>query len=279
MRNRLGWLLAVVLGLGVPGLARAQFTEVPPVNFTGFLSHPRYDAGGFFVGLDFLFLTGPSGTGGASPDSIISLGYRTEDGTVYQFSWWDQWLSNDQALGIVNQGTKLQIIDFTFRTISWQTDCFRSFATIGPRFILWSQDLTDPVFGFTTYNVDNNQFGLFIGSMNEWYLGSNPLGAFSFTLEGEAGAYVDMVRQSAGAGPFGSTTITSFTLSASLQGKVGFIWYPWEAISIHAGLQALWLINEQAGHQPVFSAGGVTAALTSDWPWYFGFYFGVGLVF
>jgi len=276
MGKRIRWLLITALGVLTPSFAQAQATDVFPAVFTGFLSHPRYDAGGFYVGVDFLFLQGPSG---ASPDSILSLGYRTEDGTVYQFSWWSQWFNPVNLNGLAFQGTKLEIIDFTFRLKAYETDCFRSFTTLGPRLILYSQDLTDPVFGFTNYNVDNNQIGFFIGSINEWYLGSNPLGAFSFTLEGEAGLYVDEVRQVAGAGQFGSVATTSFSLTGSLQGKLGFIWYPWEAISIHAGVDVLWLLNEQAGHQPQFLAGAVSAQLTSVWPWYAGLYLGFGFVF
>jgi len=55
MRTRLGWfILAVALWL-VPAGVHAQqngYYEVPPVHFTGPLSHPRYEDGGFFVAFD-----------------------------------------------------------------------------------------------------------------------------------------------------------------------------------------------------------------------------------
>jgi len=52
MRTRFGWLmLAVALWLA-PGSAMAQYYEVPPTQFTGPLSHPRYEDGGFFIAFD-----------------------------------------------------------------------------------------------------------------------------------------------------------------------------------------------------------------------------------
>src|SRR5687767_3343487 len=52
MRTRLGWfILAVALWLA-PASVHAQYYEVPPVQFTGPLSHPRYEDGGFFIAFD-----------------------------------------------------------------------------------------------------------------------------------------------------------------------------------------------------------------------------------
>src|ERR1700730_16308039 len=39
----------------VPAQVRAQYYEVPPVDFTGPLSHPRYEQGGFFATLEGLY--------------------------------------------------------------------------------------------------------------------------------------------------------------------------------------------------------------------------------
>ena len=279
MGKRIRWLLIAMLGLFTPAVWRAQgFTEVVPASFTGFLSHPNYDAGGWYVGVDFLFVHGPAGDW---PDSILSLGYRTDGRHRLSIHWWSQWFNTStlNQEGIPDQGTKLEIIDFTVRFVTSQTDNYRSFITLGPRFVLYSQDLLDPIVGLANYNVDNNMFGIFIGSVHESRIADNPLGTFSFTLEGEAGLYVDDVRQAAGLGAFGSTVSNSFNFAGSLQGKMGFICIPWEAVSIHAGVDVLWLLNAQAGHQPQFVDGGVTASLTSVWPWYVGFYLGFGFVF
>ena len=197
----------------------------------------------------------------------------------------DQWFTptTDQfGNPLFPTGTKLQIIDFTTRIITYDTDCFRSFTTFGPRVLLFSQDFIfgNPATGFANnYNVDNNMVGVFVGCIDEWYLGSNDLGAFSFTLEGEAGGYLDFVRQVAGT-PFASNATNSFALAASLQAKIGFIWYPYEAISIHVGFDVLAIINAQVAKEPVNIVGGaVNAQLNPNLPFYYGPYIGIGLVF
>src|SRR3954454_11859262 len=57
MRKRIGWLLLAGALLGAPCAAHAQQSggEVPPVLFTGPLSHPRYEEGGFFCFLQGLY--------------------------------------------------------------------------------------------------------------------------------------------------------------------------------------------------------------------------------
>ncbi len=52
MRTRIGWfILAAALWLW-PRAVRAQYYEVPQVPFTGPLSHPRYESGGFYFAFD-----------------------------------------------------------------------------------------------------------------------------------------------------------------------------------------------------------------------------------
>ena len=133
MRTRIGWLLlAVGLTLGAPAGGRAQDSsytyEVPPVPFTGPLSHPRYEDGGFYTGVQFLYLrqtrpiydqtvavrgildidgsiTGTTGTfvgsredalnveqvrgpGTYEPGFNLFFGWRFESGVVAELSWW-----------------------------------------------------------------------------------------------------------------------------------------------------------------------------------------------
>jgi hypothetical protein len=56
MRTRIGWLILAAALLAAPTRAWAQngYYEVPPVPFTGPLSHPRYESGGLFVGMEAL---------------------------------------------------------------------------------------------------------------------------------------------------------------------------------------------------------------------------------
>jgi hypothetical protein len=125
MRKRIsGLLLALALLLGP---AKVQAQDVPPVIFTGPFSHPRYESGGFFVGLQGLYwitnnpigsqtvavrgfldvdgaITGVAGTfvgSGAEalntnqlhgpqswqPGFNLNLGYRFESGVALTLSW------------------------------------------------------------------------------------------------------------------------------------------------------------------------------------------------
>lgn len=55
MRKRMTWMV-LLAALWAPRPALAQYYEVPPVAFTGPLSHPRYEDGGFFTAMQFLYL-------------------------------------------------------------------------------------------------------------------------------------------------------------------------------------------------------------------------------
>ncbi|MCI0640360.1 MAG: Lpg1974 family pore-forming outer membrane protein [Gemmataceae bacterium] len=55
MRKHCSWLVLVLALFVAPQAARAQYYEVPPVIFTGPLSHPRYEEGGFYTALEFLW--------------------------------------------------------------------------------------------------------------------------------------------------------------------------------------------------------------------------------
>ena len=60
-------------------VVRAQMPEVPPVDFTGFLSHPRYDDGGIYVGLEgVLYSTNRPLTS----QTVAIRGFRDLDGSV-----------------------------------------------------------------------------------------------------------------------------------------------------------------------------------------------------
>jgi hypothetical protein len=121
-------LLAGALG-GLPAQASAQNYNfpVPPVPFTGPLSHPRYETGGFFVAIEGLFmrqtrplkdqpiafrgffdatgnLTGTPGTlvgggvalstdqlrgpGTFAPGTNLTLGWLFENEVCIQLNWW-----------------------------------------------------------------------------------------------------------------------------------------------------------------------------------------------
>jgi hypothetical protein len=56
MRTRIGWWIVAAALLLAPVRAFAQFYEVPPTIFTGPLSHPRYEDGGFYIGMEALIM-------------------------------------------------------------------------------------------------------------------------------------------------------------------------------------------------------------------------------
>ena len=49
-----GAVLPLLIVLLFPAVASAQYYEVPPVPFTGILSHPRYELGGWFTAMQLL---------------------------------------------------------------------------------------------------------------------------------------------------------------------------------------------------------------------------------
>ena len=125
MRTRIRWLLLLAVLGSVPATAHAQI-DVPPVIFTGPLSHPRYDTGGPYVAAQMLYmktnrplktqpiayrgfldLDGTFGTQGAfigsreealnvnqvigpgswQPGWDLRVGYRFENGMVLEGQW------------------------------------------------------------------------------------------------------------------------------------------------------------------------------------------------
>jgi hypothetical protein len=128
MRMRFTWLVLVGALLVLPANVRAQYYEVPPVVFTGPLSHPRYEEGGIFVSAQGLYwrqsrplsdqqvavrgfvdvdgsITGKTGAfvgsgtealnvsalqgpGSWEPGLNLNLGYRFESGLVFQVGWY-----------------------------------------------------------------------------------------------------------------------------------------------------------------------------------------------
>jgi hypothetical protein len=128
MRMRFSWLFLFGALLMAPLRVRAQNYEVPPVDFTGPLSHPRYESGGFFAVLEGLYwrtnrtlasetvairgfvdvdgsINGTAGRfvgsgrealnvdqlqgpGSWQPGFSLGLGWRFEEGTVLTLNWY-----------------------------------------------------------------------------------------------------------------------------------------------------------------------------------------------
>lgn len=145
MRKLLCCLLLAGLFGGTPSLARAQYNfPVPPVDFTGPLSHPRYETGGFFLGLEgkFMWQNRPiksqliatrgfvdadgsiasvgqfvganvealntrqlRGPGTFVPGTNLTLGWLFENEVCLQVNWWHLWDARYSALaGVIPIG-------------------------------------------------------------------------------------------------------------------------------------------------------------------------------
>jgi hypothetical protein len=128
MRQRIvGFLLAVLALCQVGQVSAQDYSYVPPVPFTGMLSHPRYEDGGIYVALEawyarlsrplasqpvavrgFVDIDGSAtgvvgnfvgsgeealnvsqlhGPGSYTPGHNLTIGYRFRDGVAVQFSW------------------------------------------------------------------------------------------------------------------------------------------------------------------------------------------------
>jgi hypothetical protein len=194
---------------------------------------------------------------------------------------------------------RFDMFDITGRFPIWQTDCYRSYGLLGPRIVvMWERfkwrtvdlDLNGQATADTSAiysNVTSNRlYGVHIGCGNEWWLGDTPIGGFSCTLDLEASIYGDFVKGRARyeLGDF-STAATRARNMASIvpgvEGRFSFWWYPWEAIQVQVGYNAMMFFNTVASPRPVdFDFG----SLDPRWEhgvfrFFHGFTFGAGVVF
>lgn len=390
MRTWIRGLLLAGLALLFPAGVRAQYYEVPPVLFTGPLSHPRYESGGFYTGLDFVTLkqnnhlgnqtvavrgffdvdgsiSGVQGFQGSGTEALntnqlhgggtfqpgfyLTAGYRFENGFTIQAAWthlWDHKRSatatfipqnfavganfadsylyspvfnfpsdysgpDDFGTGTVTPGygiwnaaeqmtidfvQRFDMVDIAGRWNTWQTDYYRHYGWLGSRaVVLWErfnwrtvdQDVnggaTPRETAYYSNVVSNRLYGGFVASEHELKIFESPaLGVLSISAYIEAGMYLDFVKERARYGLGDRTTVATraineIMLAPGLQGKVGFIWYPWEAVTIHLGYDALAFFNTVAAEQPIdFNFGSIRPRWESHSRYLYGLQFGVGLV-
>jgi hypothetical protein len=181
----------------------------------------------------------------------------------------------------------------------WQTDSYRSYGLLGPR-IAWIWDRFDwrTVDADETGNsgpdttalyhnmVSNRMYGVHFGFGHDWFLGTTPIGALSFTMDLEAGLYANLVKANAGyqladrSISFNRARRMS-TFVPSLEARLGFKWYPWEGISVEVGYDVQAYFNTIASRRPVdFNVGIVDPEYDYGmFRWFYGLRFGVGFVF
>jgi hypothetical protein len=181
----------------------------------------------------------------------------------------------------------------------WQTYDYRIYGLFGPR-IAWAFDrfswrtvdtnVTGEASGETTANytntISNRMYGFHAGFGNDWYCGSTPIGAFSFVCDVEGGLYLDLVKAKA-AWERGDRAVSVSrarrfaNVSPAFEARLGFRWYPWEAISMELGYEFQAYFNTISSHHPVdFNMGSVDPAYNNQFMRHFhGLRVGIGFVF
>jgi hypothetical protein len=195
--------------------------------------------------------------------------------------------ANGATFGIWNAASDMQIqfiqryeqIQLNSRIPVWETDCYRAYGIFGPRaLIMWEKfewrTVDRDVFGravadtIANYNniVSNRLYGVYVGSGHEWYCGSTPVGAFSVDLSVSGALYLDFVKGRAryelGDKSEAATRSRRLSeLSPGVDGKIGIMWYPWEAIQIRLGYSFLAVFNTVASPRPIdFNFGTIDPA-------------------
>ena len=206
---------------------------------------------------------------------------------------------NAASLMTIDFIQRFDMADMTARIPIWQTDSFRSYGLIGPRgVIMWERfkwrtvdaDVNGLSNGGTTANysnvTSNRLYGVHLGCGNEWFMGDTPVGAFSVSLDLEAGVYFDFVKgraryELADRSTAATRARNMSSLVPGLEAKFNLWWYPWEAVQFQIGYDAFAFFNTVASRYPIdFNFGsldprwehGVTRFLH-------GITFGVGFVF
>ena len=209
--------------------------------------------------------------------------------------------------GIWNAATTMQILfvqrtdmyDLNARIPVWQTDTYRTYGLFGPRIVaLWERfkwrtidaDQVGVAVNETVadyFNVISNRlYGVHLGGGYEWYMGSTPVGAFSFSLDAQASLYFDFANVRASYVRADEVTAASrrrdlTSLVPGLEAKASLWWYPWEAIQIHAGYDFFSFFNTISSPNPVdFNFGRLDPRFESgSLRLLRGFSFGIGFVF
>ncbi len=195
---------------------------------------------------------------------------------------------------------RFELVQLNARIPVWEATDYRAYGVFGPRaIIMWERYwwrtvdeqagtniATNDTTATYTNVVSNRLYGVHCGSGHDWYLGSTPIGAFSIDLAVEGGLYMDFVKSRIGYELGDRSTAATHkrnlaTLVPSVEGKVGLMWYPWEAIQVRVGYNVLALFNTVASPRPVdFNFGTINPAVDAGiFRWMMGIDIGVGFVF
>jgi hypothetical protein len=165
---------------------------------------------------------------------------------------------------------RFELVQLNARLPIWDGDRYRAYGVFGPRaIIMWEEfawrtvdrdALTGIALNDTTAiynNISSNRlYGFYCGSGHDWYLGSTPIGGFSVDLSFAGGLYWDFVKGRARyeLGDKSSAATRSRNMSTivpEVEGKIGLVWYPWEAIQVRFGYNFMALFNTVGSRYPV----------------------------
>jgi hypothetical protein len=195
---------------------------------------------------------------------------------------------------------RFELIQLNVRVPFWETSSgYRAYGTFGPRaFIMWEEYLwrtvqrdvvgqasADTSAQYT--NITSNRlYGAYCGSGHDWYLYSSPVGAFAIDLQINGGLYMDFVKERAGYELGDKSTAAhratnTYSVVPGFDGKIGLMWYPWEAIQVRFGYNFFGLFNTYASPRPIdFNFGTINPEYSSGhWRWIHGLDAGIAFVF
>jgi hypothetical protein len=164
---------------------------------------------------------------------------------------------------------RFELVQASARIPIWETENYRAYGTFGGRAIImwekfWWRTVDRDVLGIATSDttaiytniVSNRLYGPYCGVGHDWYLGSTPVGAFSVDMSINGAVYLDFVKGRAryelGDKSQAATRARNFyEVVPGFDGKIGMMWYPWEAIQLRVGYNMLALFNTAASPRPI----------------------------
>jgi hypothetical protein len=204
-------------------------------------------------------------------------------------------------------GSTLQTITFVQRFDQWEltyrqpmmeTECWRTYALLGPRITsMWERftwrvvhpeidGSVAPQDSVTYTNVSSNRlYGVHAGIGNEFLLGDTPVGAFSISLDLQGALFMDFFKgrpkyelgDRSTAAQHGRNL---FSVVPEGDGSIMLWWYPYRGIVCRFGWEAMAFANTFSSPQPVdFNFGSITPAYKSTFRYLEGFDLGIGFMF
>jgi hypothetical protein len=210
------------------------------------------------------------------------------------------------VFGIWN-GASIMTILFTQRYDEWnvnaripifQDDEIRCYGLVGPRYshiwerFKWRTVSIDDAgnagqddVGLYSNVVSNNLWGIHFGCGTEWRCADTPAGTFSISLDLQAAALIDFVKEEAKyeRGDFETSSKRSkrdYKLAPEVQGAVDIWWYPIEGVQIRVGYDVMAFFNTVAAQNPVsFNYSGLDPPWEHEFRLFDGFHAGIAFIF